>query len=80
MELSIITITKKVRIAINWIEINTPVGNMVIQPHHANMIIAVLPDSICKFEHENGSVESVVVPQGIVEIGPTVICLVMHDL
>jgi F0F1-type ATP synthase epsilon subunit len=39
MKLQIITSQKTTEINIDWIEFNTPVGNMVIQEGHAPMII-----------------------------------------
>jgi len=51
-----------------WIEINTPVGNMVIQKDHAPMIIEIQPNSEILLMQENGKQISILVKQGFIHI------------
>lgn len=53
-----------------WIEINTPVGNMVIQEGHTPMIIEIEPNSEILFMQPNGKQISLVVVQGFMHIKP----------
>ena len=51
-----------------WIEINTPVGNMVIQEGHAPMIVEIEPNSELLFMQQNGKQVSMVVLQGFMHV------------
>ena len=51
-----------------WIEINTPVGNMVIQKDHAPMIVEIQPNSEILLMQENGKQISILVRQGFIHV------------
>jgi F0F1-type ATP synthase epsilon subunit len=51
-----------------WVEINTPVGNMVIQENHAPMIIEIEPNSELLFMQPNGKQVLMIVLQGFIHI------------
>ena len=51
-----------------WIEINTPVGNMVIQENHAPMIVEIEPNSEILLMQENGKQLSILVTQGFIHV------------
>jgi len=60
-----------------WVEINTPVGNMVIQEGHAPMIVEIEPNSELLFMQPNGKQVSLVVMQGFIHIRPEEIKLLI---
>jgi len=71
MELTIISPLRTQLFKIAWIELNTPVGNFIIQPGHAPTILSLTPDQKITFCLANGKRESLFVPQGITEITRT---------
>lgn len=68
MKLSVISPHSIVQHAIVWVEINTPVGNMVIQENHAPMIIEIEPNSELLFMQPNGKQILIVVVQGFIHV------------
>jgi F0F1-type ATP synthase epsilon subunit len=68
MKLCVISPHTTVEHSIVWVEINTPVGNMVIQENHAPMIIQIEPNSEILFMQENGKQMSLAVLQGFMHI------------
>ena len=51
-----------------WLEINTPVGNMVIQNNHAPMIIELSKNTDIFFMLPSGKQSTVSVPQGFAHV------------
>ncbi len=51
-----------------WIEINTPVGNLVIQKDHAPMVVEIQPNSEILLMQDNGKQLSILVRQGFIHI------------
>ena len=68
MDLTIICPLSKKTYQINWIEINTPKGNFVIQPGHAPMIISLSKKRAVTFGLKNGKRESILIQDGIISI------------
>jgi len=68
MNLHIIRPLSKEELQIAWVEIETPVGNFVIQPKHAPMVLTLTPGEDITFCLSNGKQKSIPVKQGIVEI------------
>jgi len=68
MKLNVISPHAQIVYAIVWLEINTPVGNMVIQKDHAPMIIEIEPNSELLFMLESGKQMVIVVLQGFMHI------------
>lgn len=68
MKLSVISPHALVEHTIIWIEINTPVGNMVIQANHAPMVVEIEPNSEILFMQENGKQMTITVLQGFIHI------------
>lgn len=77
MKLSVISPHAVVEHSIVWIEINTPVGNMVIQENHAPMIVEIEPNSEMLFMQPNGKQVSIIVVQGFIHITPKIIKLLV---
>lgn len=55
-------------IDISWIEVNTSVGNFVLQRGHAPMILALSENEPITYCLKNGKQETEVIPGGILEI------------
>ncbi len=68
MKLTIISPYEKKVYAISWIELNTPVGNFVIQPGHVPTVLTLSPGEKITFGLANGKRESCTVHQGIAHI------------
>jgi len=72
MKLSIIDTEKVVNYDVNWVELNTSVGNMVIQEGHAPMIIELSPGHEFLFELAvTGEQKNIMITQGIAHITRT---------
>lgn len=68
MKFSIIDPYQSLHFDISWLEINTPVGNMVILPEHAPMIIELSPAQELSFELIDGKKETVFVSHGFCHV------------
>ncbi len=79
MNLSILSPKQQRTYKIAWIELTTPVGNFVIQPDHAPMVLTLSPDHAITFGLKSGKQESLMIPRGIVEISRTSVLVLMHE-
>jgi F0F1-type ATP synthase epsilon subunit len=68
MKLQIVTTQRVLEHDIEWIELNTPVGNMVVQKGHAPMIIELSSGHELLYKKLDGTQESVAIVQGIAHI------------
>ncbi|MBV8660840.1 MAG: hypothetical protein JO129_01685 [Candidatus Dependentiae bacterium] len=68
MKFSVISPHSIVHHTIAWVEINTPVGNMVIQENHAPMVVEIEPNSELLFMQPNGKQEAIIVQQGFIHV------------
>lgn len=68
MKLYIISPFSKKVIDIAWLELNTPVGNFVLQQGHAPVVLTLAPHKEVIFCLKSGKVESFIAKQGIVDI------------
>lgn len=71
MKLSIVDTEKVVVHDVAWVEINTPVGNMVIQDKHVPIIIELLPHRHLTFELINGEQISMMITQAVAHVTRT---------
>ena len=65
MKLRIVTTQRVIEHEIDWIELNTPAGNMIIQHGHAPMMIELRPGHELVFQKSDGSQNSIKIMQGI---------------
>ena len=68
MKLSVISPQAILHYPAVWIEINTPVGNMVIQEGHVPMIVEIEPNSEILLMQENGKQLAILVKQGFLHV------------
>lgn len=68
MKFTIISPYDKKVYAISWIELNTPIGNFVIQPGHVPTILTLSEGEKITFGLANGKRESLTVKQGVAHI------------
>jgi F0F1-type ATP synthase epsilon subunit len=79
MQFTIISPQQKKELAISWLEVNTPVGNFVIQRGHAPTILLVLPHQPVTVCLNNGKQETFDTPGGILEINRTKALLLLNE-
>jgi F0F1-type ATP synthase epsilon subunit len=79
MQLKIVKPTQTQNFDIEWLEINTQVGNFLIQPEHAPMIVALAFNSDVKFLIKNSKQGSFKASQGIAHIERDLITLLIID-
>ena len=79
MELIIIGPTHKMTTKVAWLEVNTTVGNFVIQPEHAPTVLILEANKALTYCLTSGKQESRNLPGGIVEITPTSATIVVYE-
>ena len=79
MKLFVISPFGKKYFDIAWIELNTPVGNFVIQPGHAPMMLTLSANKEIIFCLNSGKQESFVIKQGIIDITRTSATLFLNE-
>jgi len=68
MLLRIISPSGEKKFDIDWIEVDTPVGNFVIHTGHAPTVLTLLPNHDVVFQFKKGHKESITISRGIIEI------------
>lgn len=68
MKLRIVTTQRVIEHDIEWIEFNTPVGNMMVQSGHAPMMIELRSGHELIFQKSDGSQDSIMIVQGIAHV------------
>lgn len=68
MKLKVITTKRVIEHDVDWVELNTPVGNMVIQEGHAPIMIELMQGNELLFQISGGPVESILIVQGIAHV------------
>ena len=68
MKLTIVTIQQEAEHDVDWVELNSPVGNMIIQPEHAPMIIELSPQKELVYQLISGKQIRMKITQGIAHI------------
>lgn len=79
LTLHIITPVSKITYEVEWLEIDTPMGNRVVFPHHAPLIASLKPRSTISFKVVDGTVETRFAYSGVVEIDRTTANIVIND-
>ncbi len=77
MKLHIITTQRTQSHDIDWIELNTPAGNMVIQHGHAPMIIELNAHEELLYQTTSGLQESIKIIQGIAHVNRDTITILL---
>jgi len=80
MDFTIISPSGKKSYPVNWIEINTPQGNFVIQLGHAPMIISLSKKRPLTFGLKNGKRESFIIQDGIISISRTHVTVITNQV
>lgn len=79
MHLSIISPLAVKEYKISWLELETPIGNFVIQPEHAPTVLTLAPNKMLTFCLSNGKVEEIFVEAGIVEITRKTVTILLQN-
>lgn len=79
MKLLIVSPFAKKSFDVAWIELNTPIGNFVIQPGHAPMVLTLSPYKEITFCLTSGKQESFAIKQGIIDITRTQATLLLSE-
>ncbi len=68
MKLELITPTSKETVPVNWLEINTPTGNLIIQMGHAPSIYTLCAGKEIVFEYASGEIDHKLIQEAIVHV------------
>lgn len=79
MQLNIAMPMYKKSVSIAWLDINTQVGNFIIQPEHAPMIVSLLPNSQLMYCLSNGKTKTINVKSGIAHITREFVTLLLSE-
>jgi len=77
MKLQIITSQKTTEFDVDWVECNTPVGNMVIQEGHVPMIVELCSGYEFLYQLKHGSLESIMIIQGVAHVTRTGVTILL---
>jgi F0F1-type ATP synthase epsilon subunit len=76
MDLTIVSPTETKTVSIEWLDIETMRGNLVIQPGHAPSYIVVKPKSQAQWLNADGITDTLFIGHGFVEVGREKITLI----
>jgi len=79
MELSIVSTAGQKKFDIQWIECNTPTGNLVIQPGHVPMIVSLLERQPIVFCFMSGAQETITPAHAIMHVLRTSVLLLINE-
>lgn len=65
MKLSIVTTQRVMSYEVEWVELNTPVGNMVVQYGHTPMMIELAQGHELRYQLMGGVVQTLKIGQGV---------------
>ncbi len=68
MKLEVVSPTEHTTYAVAWLELNTPVGNFVIQEGHVPMVVTVSPNKPIIFRLKSGKQKHIIPRHGIADI------------
>lgn len=68
MDLTIVSPTQTKKISIDWLEVESMRGNLVIQPGHAPSYIVVKPKSQAQWLSSDGATDTLFIGHGFVEV------------
>jgi F0F1-type ATP synthase epsilon subunit len=68
MKLKVITTQKIIEHEVDWVELNTPVGNMIIQQGHTPMIIQLSQGHELAYQISGGATESILIVQAVAHV------------
>lgn len=79
MNLRIISPLRILDYDVAWLEINTNIGNFIIQKGHVPTMLVLSPNEEIIFRLKNGKEESIMVQSGIVEITREKSTVIIHE-
>ena len=79
MKLNIISPNYKKSFNIAWLEVNTSIGNFIIQKGHAPTVLILEPNKNLNYFLLNGKKESIIPKTGIVEITRNSATLLLNE-
>lgn len=68
MNLHVVDPEKSETISVAWLEVNTPVGNFVIQPGHVPTVLTLTKERPVILALENGKFKTLSVVNGLVKV------------
>ena len=77
MHLTIIRPTEKKEYTINSLEAESSKGSFVIEPNHAPLIARLAPGKPMSFTLQNGTVERLIIPDGILKLENNIISIIL---
>ncbi len=79
MNLDIISPAASHHYEVAWVELNTPVGNMIIQPGHAPLVITLSPNKPLVYCLKNGKQEVFTPTRAVAEVTRTHITILVSE-
>lgn len=77
MKLKIVSPDQETEYRIAWVELNTPVGNFIIQKGHIPMILTLAHNQPVTFRLKSGKQQTVTPHHGIADITRTDVTIIM---
>lgn len=77
--LNIITPTGQTKTYVEWLDVTTTSGNMVILENHAPLLAVIHPNSTLSWKISDGAVEARTVENAIMHVGRTTIMIITDN-
>ena len=78
MKLEIVSANEHSSYQVAWIELNTLVGNFIIQMGHAPTILSLAPNKTVTFRLKNGKQKTIIVLHGIAHVAREATTLIVE--
>jgi len=79
MELTILSPQQRQSLTVSWIEVETAIGNFVIQKYHVPTILTVLPHQPVTYQLTSGKQETFVSTGGILQVNRESATLLLNE-
>jgi len=79
MELCLVSSRYHKKYTVSWIKIETGEGSLVIQENYQPLIASLVSGSECSFLIDNGSLETVLIKKGIIEVLKESVMILIHE-
>ena len=63
---------------VEWVEFNTPSGNIIVQEHHAPTILTLSPGQETRYKNSDGTIATMIVQAGIAHVTQDAVTLILH--
>lgn len=79
MKLHIVSAQQLDTYVVSWISIETDIGNFVVQPGHAPMVLTLAPQKPLLFQLAGGKQEYILISRGVIEVNRQDVTALLYE-